>query len=30
MAVFEYIASELDAKDVTGTIVADTPRQARA
>ena len=29
MAVFEYMASELDAKDVTGTIVADTPRQAR-
>jgi general secretion pathway protein F len=29
MAVFEYIASEMDAKDVTSTTVADTPRQAR-
>ncbi|NQU74917.1 MAG: type II secretion system F family protein [Planctomycetes bacterium] len=29
MAVFEYHAVDLDASEVTGTLIADTPRQAR-
>ena len=29
MAVFEYKAMDLDATSVAGTIVADSPRQAR-
>ncbi len=29
MAVYEYKAIDLDASDVAGTVVADTPRQAR-